>query len=1649
MSKSCTLLAHVRRPNGEIVESRLFKDLLHYTSDNRKLSKKYYAIGTNQKFLDEVRDSELYKEDENGEITFSSLRALAEIDIKNDTIVQVLNDDFKSGIYSYAEALKKIQEFNDNSPWADTMMATMQPVKDGKYFVSVVPQTRTITDTKGKTSKVSEAVNEKKKLFDVVRNQEVENKLKALLRSYKVSVDFLEGDRQGGRYSTENIDDAVQGLYGLIQINEAGNTTEALAEEAGHFAVGALGNNPLVQRLQSLLSSEAAQREVLGDEEYENTYLGKRPSREVAGRLVGRALQRKLDSAGPVKVLANRVANLAKRVFARITNDELRYVTAKAEQIANKIAYQFVEKDSAFSVKNALQIRETMYNDEMTANQKIYKRVFDEYGRMVKQLEAIADDSFSGQMKADLGSLIIAGINGENGQSAFEMSKSIADTFAFDGIVQAFVNLTDYLGPGKEIDQLLNAVDPNNPSDFYNNMARNGRYLRQARVFIRSAAIILDTIGKALDEGAADRLVLANGSTLDDIRYQDEYGTWHSMDLRGLLNTYTNWINGRLGVLQRLQNKEVEYFTKFCENFYGSKYINTTVGILWKDIRNGNNNSVAQEKTISLDDLVKGNNMDDIDIFHRYLGSMANNPDIIGQIVDKMVKTSNKTADDLTIKYQERLMILKARAEAMGFDVEDIVEKDEFGVPTGNMITPPAQPTENGNTEEDFICRAYMEVLETNNPADVPAVDNTRWEKERSQMIEDAKNEFKEENPDWEDMNGMVRGQKWDDFFKKRMKDWNKENSVKVEVTDEEGNILYVKWVPDPVLFKSDKWEQIEQKYSGHKGSDSVRMWMADYMKIKKELDSYMPVGATISYRLPQFKGTFANSLRNSAGLQSGPFKKFHNWRKTFGRRVILESFVETAEDEDFGSLQTVNSEHELAGIRMDYEDERAARLPVFGINKLTNMKDLSTDIFHSTLAYASMATSYHCMSNVVDALEVGRQALYNREIKGKDTWGEKGGRFILSKFRRKKGEYEMLEYGSKNRAYGRYIKFLDKQVYGITTTYFGIPLKNGKRLLASKIVQNINSLGGRIFLKGNVLGGMVNTGTGAINIFKEAATGDYFNVKDWYWAHRYYWRYFPQLWTPGQLRQEDKLHLFLAQMNTSSNNREKFRSWHTERTWYNNFYRSLGYLPYSAGDHYMQAMSYLSVAHGTSLYDTDGSRSCNLWEAFESVENTDEKGRNFSEGNTLKFQRFCPLNEKDIHYKDIEKEGVFLKEVARSTTDFEDWLIYQDEDFKDEVYKKDHPEDYINYRRQYDALSKEDLMQFKAEKYQTLKDILKKTEQYLSTKGPFSVAPVYTPDEEAYLRYNGIQTGQYADIIQLVQKDIYNMIWTKADESSYMDKCRETNDRLHGIYNEQDKTAWHQQWYTNAFLAMKGWVLGYIESMYSNNHYSVALGKNTEGFVQTAGKIAAMGLSNVPVVNWFVGGDNKFGFRDLLISMIAPWSSRSMRAMKEAGFSEEQNFNARRMAMSVYIMALLWALRALTARGGGGGGDDDDDDDLMAGITHYLAMRLMYEQEALIYVPETIIQSGQILDFMPVGVSALWDVMTFGYEGYGAVFGSTEDKDFYYQKDDRKDRYEEGDTKFYHHLIRLTPYWKSWWALWHPYDAADNYNFGRKLRVR
>jgi hypothetical protein len=190
--------------------------------------------------------------------------------------------------------------------------------------------------------------------------------------------------------------------------------------------------------------------------------------------------------------------------------------------------------------------------------------------------------------------------------------------------------------------------------------------------------------------------------------------------------------------------------------------------------------------------------------------------------------------------------------------------------------------------------------------------------------------------------------------------------------------------------------------------------------------------------------------------------------------------------------------------------------------------------------------------------------------------------------------------------------------------------------------------------------------------------------------------------------------------------------------------------------------------------------------------------------------------------------------------------------------------------------------------------------------------------------------------------------------------------------------------------------------------------------------------------------------WKDMLITFVNPWSKRANTALTKAGFSEHQVFNARRMVAAELLIGFLYALKIATARGDG---DDDDDDDKEydadTGRVYYLAMRTLLEQEAFIWIPEIYKQTGQLMDFVPVGFAALMDLWNLGDEGIEALNGYEKGSKYFYHRDDKNGRYDKYDSKFEHHLERLIPYWKSVWAIEHPYEAAENYEFGRKLRTR
>ena len=128
--KSCKVLAQTKNKNGEVVQSKLFKDLLQYTNQDRKKATQLYRIAKDARFLELAGDTLQY--DENGEVTVKSLIDVTGDSFSDDAVVKKLNKDIESGEYSFEAAISKLVSFNKDNPWNKDYMATLTR-KGDKY----------------------------------------------------------------------------------------------------------------------------------------------------------------------------------------------------------------------------------------------------------------------------------------------------------------------------------------------------------------------------------------------------------------------------------------------------------------------------------------------------------------------------------------------------------------------------------------------------------------------------------------------------------------------------------------------------------------------------------------------------------------------------------------------------------------------------------------------------------------------------------------------------------------------------------------------------------------------------------------------------------------------------------------------------------------------------------------------------------------------------------------------------------------------------------------------------------------------------------------------------------------------------------------------------------------------------------------------------------------------------------------------------------------------------------------------------------------------------------------------------------------------------------------------------------------------------
>lgn len=173
------------------------------------------------------------------------------------------------------------------------------------------------------------------------------------------------------------------------------------------------------------------------------------------------------------------------------------------------------------------------------------------------------------------------------------------------------------------------------------------------------------------------------------------------------------------------------------------------------------------------------------------------------------------------------------------------------------------------------------------------------------------------------------KAEMWDEYMHKARKEFHEEHSDKVPVTDPvtgktlydaDGNVMemyipkeYIKDAKGNILgtkYHSKKWDAVMESASIPEEVRKKRLEFYNKLKqLKMECDDCLPVNSNRVYRMPMFRGTFVERMRNRMKVGQSGGATFVGAMASNTRENIINTFLINSEDNEFGSTQTYNTE--------------------------------------------------------------------------------------------------------------------------------------------------------------------------------------------------------------------------------------------------------------------------------------------------------------------------------------------------------------------------------------------------------------------------------------------------------------------------------------------------------------------------------------------------------------------------------------------------------------------------------------------------------------------------------------------------------------------------------------------------------------------
>lgn len=643
MGQACTIIPKVKsKKSGEIVESKLFKDLLSFTSYNREDTVGTYLMTKSNDFIQEIGPKVTM--DENDEPTLRSLLKVMDLDkiISDSKVLETLNrkiGHYKKGTTepmlvednseNYKDLAKQAIDFNSTSDYNDEYVAlvTRSTDKDTNSMLGIEVVKRTAENAdKANKMEVNELLN---------------NRLMQILEEHGVKVGTLTELEE--RLGVNGVTDfnvakrAADGLVEMIRLAAGVKGKQALPEEFAHWVLEALGEHPLVARLLNMIDSHNMASEIIGEEyeRYYDEYDGDidRLNREAAGKLLAKhLLQGETIPSKPYKNLLQRLIQAIKNFLSKFSTSSIERAKLDADKQFGYLAQQILNGN----MDDAIDI------DKIRAKDSLFALTEKQVEMDKKALKTAINTELK---KLKLYSTKYPGSDYNINQEIFieKLEHDLAANNEIEGIYSYVEEALKQLNLVQDRLKIMASTPMN--------LNEKAQTLREIRNYYFSYSNVLDTIRKAM----------LNDQKNDSDRYARVKDVLKELD-HLMENVYSNY-----------QDVAMPLFVSFIKPFFGES-ITVPFG-------------KYKGKVLKVEELVKVADRD-ISFFDRWLDSMADSSDYMLKLFDQAVKKSKENARLDTIEVQKQIEAATIKLEQAGYkNAEWMFEVDDEGNKTGNYIS--------------------------------------------------------------------------------------------------------------------------------------------------------------------------------------------------------------------------------------------------------------------------------------------------------------------------------------------------------------------------------------------------------------------------------------------------------------------------------------------------------------------------------------------------------------------------------------------------------------------------------------------------------------------------------------------------------------------------------------------------------------------------------------------------------------------------------------------------------------------------------------------------------------------------------------------------------------------------------------------------